>query len=53
MKVQMMREIGATNYVECSALSSKGLRKVFNEVIITALSPKINLKCTKQNCVIL
>ncbi|KAI6653428.1 Ras-related C3 botulinum toxin substrate 1 [Oopsacas minuta] len=50
--VQMMREIGAMKYVECSALTNKGLKNVFNEVILSALKPRSCMK-SKQNCKIL
>lgn len=31
--VSMARDIGAVKYLECSALSQKGLKTVFDEVI--------------------
>jgi len=38
--VKMAREIGAINYVECSALSREGLRDVFTTALMAALDPK-------------
>ena len=50
--IQMMREIGAEHYVECSALTQKGMRDVFNEVIRAPMPSKSAFK-SKQNCAIL
>ena len=50
--IQMMKEIGAVHYVECSALTRKGLRDVFCEVVRSPVMPKSAFK-SKQNCVIL
>jgi len=35
----LARKLGAVRYVECSALTQKGLKNVFDEAIITALDP--------------
>uniref|UniRef100_A0A6B2LJX1 Uncharacterized protein n=1 Tax=Arcella intermedia TaxID=1963864 RepID=A0A6B2LJX1_9EUKA len=37
--IQMMNQINARNYVECSALTAVGLLNVFSEAIRTVLSP--------------
>ncbi|KAG1833907.1 small GTPase Rac1 [Suillus variegatus] len=37
--VSMARDIGAVKYLECSALSQKGLKTVFDEVIRAVLNP--------------
>ena len=35
----MARILGAVKYVECSALTQKGLKNVFDEAILAALEP--------------
>lgn len=37
--VSMARDIGAVKYLECSALSQKGLKTVFDEVIRAVCEP--------------
>merc|ERR550514_2662142 len=37
--VEMSRQIGATKYLECSALTQKGLKNVFDEAIRVVLCP--------------
>jgi Ras-related C3 botulinum toxin substrate 1 len=44
----MAREINAVKYLECSALTQKGLKNVFDEAIRAVLCPKVprkNRKC--------
>lgn len=36
----MASEIGAVNYVECSAKTKKGLDTVFDEIVKTSLTPR-------------
>jgi len=48
---KLARELGAVRYVECSALTQKGLKNVFDEAIVAALEPPVVKKRAK--CVIL
>lgn len=48
---RLARECGAIKYVECSALTQKGLKNVFDEAIVAALEPPVVKKHKK--CVIL
>ncbi|XP_063674076.1 ras-related C3 botulinum toxin substrate 1-like [Bolinopsis microptera] len=46
------KEIGSVKYVECSALTQKGLKQVFDEAIKAVLEPK-KKKDKKQPCLLL
>lgn len=48
---RLCREQGAIKYVECSALTQKGLKNVFDEAIVAALEPQVVRK--KSKCLIL
>ncbi|TPX64489.1 hypothetical protein SpCBS45565_g05892 [Spizellomyces sp. 'palustris'] len=50
--LQMAKEIGAVKYLECSALTQKGLKNVFDEAIRAVLCPVVPSKRTKK-CLIL
>ena len=36
---RMAKTVGAQGYIECSALTQKGLRNVFNEALLSVLEP--------------
>lgn len=49
--VRLAKELKAVRYVECSALTQKGLKNVFDEAIVAALEPPMPKKSKK--CVVL
>ncbi|KAI7829911.1 cell division control protein 42 [Kickxella alabastrina] len=48
---KLSRELNAVKYVECSALTQKGLKNVFDEAIVAALEPPAVKK--KSKCLLL
>ncbi|KAI6011580.1 P-loop containing nucleoside triphosphate hydrolase protein [Pisolithus marmoratus] len=44
---RLARELGAVKYVECSALTQRGLKNVFDEAILAALQPPAAKKTNK------
>ena len=48
--VKLMKDISAVRYLECSAMSRKGLKKVFDTVARTALNPNTVHKQDKHFC---
>ena len=49
---QMMKEINAVKYLECSALTQKGLKNVFDEAIRAVLVPP-EVKKKSKKCLVL
>jgi len=45
----MAKEVGATKYLECSALTQEGLKQVFDDAIRAAMAPKGKKKSGKCN----
>ncbi|PVV01124.1 hypothetical protein BB560_004469, partial [Smittium megazygosporum] len=50
--LQMAKEISAVRYLECSALTQKGLKNVFDEAIRAVLTPQVPAKRSKK-CLLL
>ncbi|CAH1766977.1 9406_t:CDS:2 [Entrophospora sp. SA101] len=50
--LQMAKDIAAVRYLECSALTQKGLKNVFDEAIRAVLCPA-PIQRRKKNCIIL
>uniref|UniRef100_A0A674N682 Cell division cycle 42, like n=1 Tax=Takifugu rubripes TaxID=31033 RepID=A0A674N682_TAKRU len=48
---KLARELRAVKYVECSALTQRGLKNVFDEAILAALEPPETK--TKRKCILL
>ncbi|KAF9354074.1 Ras- C3 botulinum toxin substrate 2, partial [Mortierella sp. NVP85] len=51
--LQMAKEISAVRYLECSALTQKGLKNVFDEAIRAVLCPVQPVRPAKKPCLIL
>ena len=50
--LQMAKEVGGQKYLECSALTQKGLKNVFDEAIRAVLCP-VPVKKQKKGCIML
>ncbi|KAF5285738.1 hypothetical protein FQR65_LT02266 [Abscondita terminalis] len=53
--IELAKKLKAVKYVECSALTQKGVKNVFNEAILAALEPSEPVKRTvkREKCIIL
>ena len=51
--MDMAKQIGAVKYLECSALTQKGLKNVFDEAIRVVLVPPAAAKKSSKKCEIL
>ncbi|KAF1992324.1 hypothetical protein K402DRAFT_409156 [Aulographum hederae CBS 113979] len=51
--LQVSKEIKATKYLECSALTQRNLKSVFDEAIRAVLSPRPVVQPRKRKCVLL
>ncbi|KAI7020025.1 Ras-related C3 botulinum toxin substrate, partial [Hortaea werneckii] len=51
--VQVAKDIKAVKYLECSALTQRNLKSVFDEAIKAVISPKPPAKPKKSKCTIL
>ena len=51
MGEKLAKELRAVKFVECSALTQKGLKNVFDEAILAALEPPEPIK--RRKCCIL
>ena len=49
----MAKEVSSVKYLECSALTQKGLKQVFDEAIRAVLCPKKPPKKKGKGCVVL
>jgi len=51
--VAVSREIGAHKYLECSALTQRNLKSVFDEAIRAVLNPRPVVKQKQKKCIII
>ncbi|QSL66466.1 hypothetical protein MERGE_000846 [Pneumocystis wakefieldiae] len=51
--LQMAKDINSVKYLECSALTQKGLKNVFDEAIRAVLMPSAQIQRKQKKCIIL
>lgn len=51
--LKMQKEINAQKYLECSALTQKNLKTVFDEAIRAVLCPQVKPKKRSKGCLLL
>ena len=51
--LQLQKEIGAFKFLECSAMTQKNVRTVFDEAIRAVLRPSKPVKAHKKPCTLL
>jgi len=49
---KLAKDLKAVKYVECSALTQKGLKNVFDEAILAALQPNTKKDPSKKKCLL-
>jgi cell division control protein 42 len=52
MGERLAKELRAVKYVECSALTQKGLKNVFDEAILQSLEPPEKISTSKRCCLV-
>lgn len=51
--MDLRRQINAAKYIECSSVTRKGLKQVFDEAVLVAVNPTKSRKKSKRKCTII